>query len=118
MNDIEMRLFINRSPWIFAKTYADICPHEYIVKAHLDGLGRIAFGETVQFIMDKGFEAFYEARMGTYYILDDYYYWTMGAPIEETTILNRARLSDYILMNKEWVYKGKATERADKGESV
>lgn len=118
MNNVEMRLFINCSRWIFAKTYADVCPHEYVVKANLDGFSRIAFEAVVQFIRDEGFEALYEARMGKYYILDDYYYWSMGAPIEKTTVLNRARLSDYVLVNEEWVFKGKATEQAGEDKSV
>jgi len=114
MNDDEMRSFITHSPWIFAKTYADICPHEYIVKKNLDSSQRAVFEDIVKFIRDEGFEAVYEARAGMYYILDECYYWTMGAPIEETTVLNRAKLSDYLLVNKKWLYRGKATERADK----
>ena len=37
---------------------------------------------------------------------DDHYYWTMGAPVEETTVLNRAKLSDYQLIYNAWVWNG------------
>ncbi len=60
------------------------------------------FEQIVAFIRENGFVAFY-GRKGPnrYYTVDDYYYWTMGAPIEETTILNRAKLSDYSFTETE-----------------
>lgn len=39
-----------------------------------------------------------------YYILDEYYYWTMGAQVEETTVLNRAILNDYNLIDGKWIW--------------
>ena len=34
-------------------------------------------------------------RPNRYYTVEDYYYWTMGDPVEETNILNRAKLFYY-----------------------
>ncbi len=106
MNDDQLRDFVNNFTWTYAKTYAKICPHEYIVK---DKIGKgfwDSFAEVVRYIREKGFTANYKSRSGEYYILDDYYYWTMVDPVEETTILNRAKLSEYQLIDNAWVWNG------------
>lgn len=96
MNDIEFRDFINRHEWTFAKTYAAFCPHEYIVMRKLPGAEWHLFPEIACFIRKKGFIAEY-GRLGPnwYYIVDDYYYWTMDKNIEDTDLINRAKLSDF-----------------------
>ena len=105
MNDSQMKTFISQFCWIYAKTYAEVCPHEYIVKTKLDKMHWDSFEDAVKYIRDNGFDATYNKRVGKYYILDDYYYWTMGEPIDETIILNRARLSDYLQVDNHWIYK-------------
>ncbi len=106
LNDDQLRDFINSCTWTYAKTYAKICPHEYIVKDTIDKGHWDNFAEVVRYIREKGFIANYKSRSGEYYILDDYYYWTMGAPVEETTVINRAKLSDYSLIDNAWVWNG------------
>ena len=102
MTRLEFQKFVARNRWISAKTYAAFCPHEYVVKDHLPDDEQRTFEQIVSFIRGKGFIAIY-GRKGPnrYYAVDDYYYWTMGAPIEETTILNRAKLSDYSFTETE-----------------
>jgi len=99
--------FVNSLEWTFAKTYAEICPHEYIVKNNLDPGCQARFEKVVGFIREAGFEACYNGHPGKYYILDGHYYWTMGTPIGQTTIINRAKLIDYSLVENSWVWKGK-----------
>jgi len=106
MNDETIRDFINKHSWTFAKTYADICPHEYIVKDKLDRDDLDDFTALVEHIRENGFTAYYKSRSGKYYIVDDHYYWTMGAPVKDTTIINRAKLSDYSLIDNAWVWHG------------
>ena len=106
INDNLMRDFIYKFNWIYAKTYAEICPHEYIVKDKIGQDSWESFGEVVSYIREKGFIANYKSRSGEYYILDDHYYWTMSEPVEETTILNRAKLSDYQLIDNCWIWNG------------
>lgn len=102
MTHEEFQKFIARNNWTFAKTYAAFCPHEYVVKDRLTVEEKTVFEQIVTFIRENGFLAIY-GRKGPnrYYTVDDYYYWTMGAPIEETTILNRAKLSDYSFTETE-----------------
>ena len=93
----RIREFVSRYPWTFAKTYADFAPHEYYVKEKLDDQGQEAFVWFVEFIRDYGFECKFAGKEHTYYELEGYYYWTMGDPIDETIILNRCKVEDYIV---------------------
>jgi len=78
--------FINNSKWIFTKTYAKTWPHHYIVKERVD---ENLFIKMVEHIRRFGYEGqFYKMKL-IYFEEDGYVYWTMGAPIEETTIINR-----------------------------
>ena len=54
------------------------------------------FAKIAQFIRDEGFVAEY-GRLGSnwYYIVDEYYYWTMDKNVEDTDLINRAKLSDF-----------------------
>lgn len=98
--------FVNDNAWRYAKTYAKKCPHEYVVRDKLPNHYRALFPDIVKFIRAKGFEAYYFKKKGIYFIHGNYYYWTMGAPPEETTILNRAWVSDYERINNRWTWKG------------
>ena len=90
MNDELIRKFVAGHHWTFAKTYAKTAPHEYIVKDDLQEDDRREFEEIVMFIREKGKTEEFEGKMHIYYYLDGKKYWTMGAPLEETRILNRA----------------------------
>jgi len=68
---------------------------------------QISYEKVVCFIRTAGFEAYYKDHPGKYYILDENYYWTMGEPIRQTTIINRAKLADYNLVENNWDWKGK-----------
>ena len=81
--------FIKRQTWTFAKTMAKI-PHWYIVKDRLSQDDRTLFEEFVQYIRDNGIYARFWKYNFPYLHHDGFYYWTMGEPIEETTIINRA----------------------------
>lgn len=87
--------FINRNKWIFGRTYAKFAPHEYVVKDRLSPADIKVFEEFTLFIRDFGYPAYYGNRLQMYYTIGDYYYWTMGAPVDDTIILNRARTDDY-----------------------
>ena len=82
----ELRAFTANSEWTFAKTYAKTWPHEYIVRERVD---EDLFIRLVQHIREHGYEGRFYHRKITYYDEDGLTYWTMGAPINETTIVNR-----------------------------
>ena len=79
---------MSNEKWIFAKTYAKTWPHEYIVRGQVD---EQLFIELIEHIRANGYQGqFYKMEI-TYYDEDGLVYWTMGAPVEETTIINRCR---------------------------
>lgn len=83
----RIKKFVNTSAWTFAKTMPE-WPHEYIVRGKVDeGL----FLETVKHIRSHGEPGKFYSRAIVYFEEDRLVYWTMGAPIEETTIINRCR---------------------------
>ncbi len=86
----ELRAFVDGETWTFAKTMPE-WPHEYLVRERVDeGL----FVRLVEHIRAHGYEGRFYARTITYYEEAGLVYWTMGAPVDETTIVNRCRKED------------------------
>src|SRR5689334_11973502 len=90
------RAYIAEVHWRFAKTMPQ-WPHEYTVRQLAADL-EPQFFELVALIRREGIVKPWprEAREPRYRLnylaLDGWEYWTMGAPIAETTVINRARL--------------------------
>ena len=82
----ELRDFVNNSNWTFAKTYATTWPHHYIVRDRVD---EELFVHLVKHVRKFGYEGPFYNKKYTYFEEDGYVYWTMGDPVEETTIINR-----------------------------
>jgi hypothetical protein len=82
----NLKTFVVELKWTFAKTYASTWPHEYIVRGRVD---EHQFVQLVEHIRTYGYEGRFYAKSITYFDEDGMVYWTMGAPIEETTIVNR-----------------------------
>ena len=85
-NDI-VRDFISTVPWTFARTMPE-WPHEYIVRNKVD---ENLFVQFVEHIREFGYQGSFYQKHITYFEQDGLVYWTMGAPIEETTIINRCK---------------------------
>ena len=86
----ELRAFVDERRWTFAKTMPE-WPHEYIVRDRVD---EQLFERLVVHIRAHGAEGrFYEKRL-IYYEEAGLVYWTMGAPLGETTIVNRCKRED------------------------
>jgi len=90
----RLRDMIGRCEWTFAKTMP-WAPHEYIVR----GKCPLSDEEFIYFVEQQRAYGIHE-RWGKYnhpYLyIDDYKYWTMGAPIEETIIINRAKVNNTV----------------------
>jgi hypothetical protein len=86
----HLRTFVDESAWTFAKTMPE-WPHEYIVRERVD---EALFEELVRHIRAHGSEGHFYRRVLIYYEEAGLVYWTMGAPIHETTIVNRCRSED------------------------
>jgi hypothetical protein len=83
----EMRAFIAANEWTYAKTYPQ-CPHYYVVveraTSQFDCLRFVAQIRRIGYA-----HKFFRATL-KYLDVDEWYYWSMGWPIDETEVLNRA----------------------------
>ena len=84
----ELREFVDRETWTYAKTMPK-WPHEYLVRERVGDEG--LFVKLIEHIRSRGYEGTFYSRKITYYDEDGLTYWTMGAPVEETIIINRCR---------------------------
>ena len=85
----RLREMIARCQWKFAKTMP-FAPHEYIVKDRCP-LSKDEFEYFVNMQREHGVKERWGKYNNPYLYIDDYKYWTMGAPIEDTTVINRAK---------------------------
>lgn len=87
------RDFIDMRSWREAVTYRDTAPHEYVVrKWESDDQGQAEFDRFVVLIRRFGYADFYYRVRHIYWAIGDHKYWTMGWPVEETVVINRARV--------------------------
>jgi hypothetical protein len=93
----DARAYVAQVRWQFAKTMPQ-WPHEYTVRAWRPDLER-EFLEFVALIRREGVPKPWPRNATspryrlTYLELHNWEYWTMGAPIPETTVINRADLT-------------------------
>jgi hypothetical protein len=83
----ELRSFVNEEKWTYAKSMPR-WPHEYIVRKRAD---ENRFEQLVRHIRVNGSEGTFYQQMIVYYEEEGLLYWTMGAPLSETVIINRCK---------------------------
>lgn len=90
LNYNKMRSMIARCQWTFAKTMP-WCPHEYIVrdKCSLTDDEFVYFVEMQRYF---GVKERWGRNILPYLYIDDYKYWTMGGTMDETKVINRAKV--------------------------
>jgi hypothetical protein len=90
MKTEEIKYYIQSVRWKFASSMPQI-PHEYTLKewnpAQID-----TFNAFVVHIRENGYKELFYGKAMTYFDVDDHKYWTMGAPLEETILINRAKI--------------------------
>lgn len=87
-------LFIEGSVWVLAKTTQD---HEYTVKAadsKAPAMSPDSFEWFVAYIREHGYPAKYGRQTYIYLEVGEWRYWTMGWPVEQTKLINRARIDE------------------------
>ncbi len=96
---IEIRDYVARAKWIFAKTYATTWPHYYLA---LRNEPEEDFLKLVNHIRDHGYAGKFFKMDITYYDEDGMTYWTMVQPVghpdwyppEKEDIINRCPKAD------------------------
>ena len=95
MEEQELRAFINKQSWIFAKTYARKAPHEYIVRGRINGTDE-EFMRVVNHIQEKGITMRFWNHPNKYIFVEGHQYWVMRDGADDpTTILNRCKVDEY-----------------------
>ncbi len=85
--------FVARRRWQEAVTYRETAPHEYVVRKWESAeQGQQDFDRFITLIRRFGYADFYYSVRHIYWAIDEHKYWTMGWPVEKTTVINRARV--------------------------
>ena len=84
--------FISQQEWIFAKTYAETWPHEYIVEERVDA---DLFAQLAHHIDTYGYTDYFYQKPVIYFEHDGYAYWHMGI------IINRCVVADTFHRRKQ-----------------
>ncbi len=88
----KLKAFIKNQNWIFAKTYAETWPHEYIVQEKTDS---DMFLELASHIDKFGYENYFYKMKQIYFDYDGFTYWHMeniiNRCIEKDTYHNREK---------------------------
>lgn len=70
----NLKLFIENTPWVFAKTYAETWPHEYIVQERVDN---DLFDKLANYIDRNGTPEYFYQKQMIYLEYDGHVYWHM-----------------------------------------
>jgi hypothetical protein len=88
----EIRTITAAVKWSYARTMPQ-SPHDYAVREQCAKVGREdQFERVVTLIREHGYARTFGSTTYTYLNVDGRRLWTMGSPLSETTILNRAVL--------------------------
>ena len=88
----QMLEYVRSVPWVFAKTMVET-PHEYTLRRASPDR-EAEFEAAVMFIREHGYKAKFGRTTYTYFDIDGWQYWTMGAPVASTILINRAKKKD------------------------
>jgi len=94
----RVRDYISKVYW---KPTNHVKPHEYTVREWNYDL-ESDFIDLVMFIREKGKDEYFFRKKYRKIEIDGYKYWTMGNPIEETTVINRSVLE--VKSSTKWDY--------------
>ena len=88
INKIAEALVSHR--WQFAKTVPE-SPHWYTLRQEWDD--DFLFEQVVRYIRANGYADTYAGHQYVKWNHGGFQYWTMGAPVSETILINRARIT-------------------------
>ena len=90
LNKEQVEELLRTAHWQVAKTMPWL-PHEYSLSKFWT---REVFEAVVQYIRDTGQPESFGKRTFIYYYLDGYKHWTMGCPMGDTILINRAKAGE------------------------
>ena len=87
MNYEEFKALMETKDFREAKTMPNI-PHSYTLRKDWEDE---KFVEAVKFIRKNGYIDYFYSTKYIYFDLGEHRYWTMGSPIKETILINKAK---------------------------
>lgn len=93
LNNQEVTNWLDKHEWTFAKSMSYM-PHWYIVKGKLSEEDKSIFEQVVMYIRNNGYCEKFGNRTYTYLNHNGYKYWTMGNPLDQTIIINKAEVKE------------------------
>ncbi len=88
----ELQTVLEQSEWIYANTMPHN-PHEYTLREEWSD--NALFDTAVTHIREHGYRAVFRGKAYVQLNLGEYVYWTMGAALHETILINRKRIGGY-----------------------
>ena len=88
LNPELLKSLFETKNWRFAKTMPMI-PHFYVRRSEWGD--DFEFEQVVQYLRDNSVAEKFFKRTFLYFYMDGWKYWTMGEPLNETQVINRAR---------------------------
>ncbi len=86
-----------KADYKFAKSMANM-PHAYTLRKNWEN--KEDFFLCVELIRTHGYQEEFLGQTYIYFDVGDYKYWTMGAPLNETILINRAEIDRYKSKNR------------------
>jgi hypothetical protein len=84
----DFTTFVEKHRWIFARTMPEN-PHEYTLRRNTT---HATFDNAVRYMRDKGIIEYFHGKPYKMLHQDGFKYWTMGAPLAVTILINRKPL--------------------------
>lgn len=86
----DLVLWLSTRKWRYASSMR-WCHHFYVVADWYEGAEKATFYKLVRFLREKGYwDSFGNLRNQYLRLGENFKIWTMGSPVEETTVLNIA----------------------------
>ena len=103
------------APWRFASTMPQN-PHHYTLREHWEEDD--AFAWAVEFIRQRGYREQFKGRWYTQIDVNEHFYWSMGAPVPDTILVNRKRIQrsadyDEISHRYDVMFRDEASQQED-----
>lgn len=116
MNMQSLAELLEKNKFVFAKTLPEI-PHFYTLKVSWEK--EEEFYQAVEGIRHFGRAERFKGRKFIYFYANGYKYWTMGAPVDETYLINRAKAEyhgeyDQYAEKYDEIYSGEDFKKEDK----
>lgn len=96
LTELELLTWQAVCRWHFAESMPQN-PHWYTLRKNQDdGM----FNRVIEHMREFGYDGYFQGAKYRYYNIGHHYYWTMGAPINDTILINRKPLDQREMLDR------------------